>query len=255
MSRNLQKKLSQFEAAPPQDAWAKIADALDNDLTYSQRLYRYETEPPVEAWAAIESSLGEKTASAIVVPFTVRYKTPLRYIAAASIIAATLVFVNLSFHHTAAGSLASKSELSHPIQHAIQRESNDTQFTETDPQETASAQRAAEQDRVNLTSAKRTLAYIRPQSILPTFSLRKAFIPKQAKEKVLFDKASVDNFMVFSDGDGNVMKLPKKLFSLVCCKDGDGSCQVRLQRLRQTLSANMASADFAGMLDMLRQLQ
>jgi len=257
MNSNLQKKLFHFEAPPPKKAWEKIAEALNEEMSFAQRLYRYEETPSFASWKVIESSLHEPQMTAKVVPFITRYKAPLRYIAAASMIAVTLVIVNLSIRHTVAGSLASTSKREHPVQQALQKK-NDQNFSDT-PETTGPLTAAprinAENNKSNFIAPKRTLAYIQPQSILPVLSLRKTFIPKQVKEKTFFDQSSADDFMVYSDGDGDVMKLSKKLFSLVCCKDGDGSCKTRLQRLRQTLSASVASADFAGMIDMLRQLQ
>ncbi|GAA4731479.1 hypothetical protein [Flavisolibacter ginsenosidimutans] len=258
MNSNLQKKLFHFEAPPPKKTWEKIAEALNEEMSFAQRLYRYEETPPFASWKVIESSLQEPQTTAKVVPFITRYKAPLRYIAAASMIAVTLVIVNLSIRHTAAGSLASTSKREHPLQQALQKK-NDQKFSDT-PETTGPLTAVA--PRINagnhkgdFIAPKRTLAYIQPQTIFPVLSLRKTFIPKQVKEKTFFDQSSADDFMVYSDGDGDVMKLSKKLFSLVCCKDGDGSCKTRLQRLRQTLSASVASADFVGMIDMLRQLQ
>ena len=259
MNNNLQKRLFHFEASPPKKIWDKIAETLDEEPSFAQRLYRYEKTPPTAIWSAIESSLNGAAApaKAKVVPFTVRYKTPLRYIAAASLIAATLVIVNLSVRHTAAGSLASSNKREHPVRRVLQNKNDQNPSGGGDAASlsAASPRVNAENNKANFVAAKRSLAYIRPQSIFPILSLRKNFIPKQVKEKMLFDQSSADDFMVYSDGDGNVMKLPKKLFSLVCCKDGDGSCKTRLERLRQTLSASVATADFVGMIDMLRQLQ
>jgi hypothetical protein len=257
MNSDLQKKLFHFEAMPPKKTWGKIADAL-NDVPLAQRLYDYEEAPPLQSWNAIDTLLNEAQPPAKVVSFIARYKTPLRYIAAASLIALTLVIVNLSMRHTAAGSLASTNKRNHPLQQVPQKENNHNLPEATVPEAPFTATTpltAPQNEKDKFVTVKRSLAYIRPQSIFPVLSLRKTFIPKEVKEKILFAQASVDDFMVFSDGDGNVMKLPKKLFSLVCCKDGDGSCKTRIQRLRQTLSASVASADFAGMIDMLRQLQ
>ena len=257
MNSNLQKRLFHFEAPPPKRTWEKIAETLHQQPSFAQRLYNYEDAPPAAAWSVVESSLNGKAAPAKVVPFLTRYKTPLRYIAAASLIAVSLVIVNLSVRHTAAGSLASESKREHPVPQVLEKKSNQNPFhtNEAAPIAATSPRASAENSPVNFASAKRTLAYVRPQSIFPVLSLRKSFFPTHVKAKTLFDQPLSDDFMVYSDGDGNVMKLPKKLFSLVCCKDGDGSCKLRLQRLRQTLNNSVASTDFVGMIDLLRQLQ
>ena len=80
-------------------------------------------------------------------------------------------------------------------------------------------------------------------------------MPRQVDKEALFNFSSLNDHMVYSDGDGNAMKLPKKLFSLVNCPDGDGSCKERIHQLQQKLSSTAMTADFTGILDMLRQLQ
>jgi len=199
-----------------------------------------------------KKSLNDQTAK--VVPFFTRYKTPLRYIAAASIVAVILTVVTINKQQNLSAVTVKRVSPSAAPRHTPPQ---NKQFTpaesgedDNETNKTVTVTPLAHHEGL----IKRTLAYIRPQNISPALAFRKNFIPQKAVEKALFDP-SLDDFMVYSDADGNVMKLPKKLFILVCCKDGDGSCNVRLQRLRQTLSANIAPVDFVGMIDMLRQLQ
>lgn len=252
MSSNLQNKLFHFEAPPPPGLWDRIAEDLAADDTFAQRLYNYQQPPPVGVWIKIENGL-EDTAPAKVIPFTTRYKKPLRYLAAASFIAVILVAATLLLRRTDAGSLAGANKILSP---GLQTPplTNDTDVASNNPavDEPSGLQRTSRQ--AAIVTLKRTLASVRPQTIFPSLSISRKFIPRRAAETALHF-ASPDNFMVYSDNDGHAMKLPKKLFSLVNCPDGDGSCMERIQQLQQKLAASTVTADFAGMLDIVRQLQ
>lgn len=251
MNSNLQKKLFRFEAPPSEAVWEKITAALDNEASFSQRLYAYEETPPKSVWPAVEAALSQPRAK--VVPFFARNKRPLLYVAAASVIAVMLTVATLNQQQVQVPNVAERVTQPQPSPPITQNQPSSTPQTATDEQPYVASSLGRRKGGSSV--VRRTLAYIMPRTILPGFALRKNFIPQQVSANTLFDQASVDNFMVYSDGEGTVMRLPKKLFSLVCCQDGDGSCKVRLQRLRQTLSANVAPIDFGGMIDMLRQLQ
>ncbi len=256
MNNDFQNKLFQFETPPPTGVWERIADALESSDGYAHRLAMFEAEPPATAWRTIDSTLNEAATPAKVVPFLIRYKNPLRYVAAASLIAFVLVTVTLTMRRTAAGSLADNKKIPAPSQ-SVQQKAK----TSTNPGSDESVSLAAVlapnevKEKGIMASVKRTLAYIRPQNILPRLALSKRFIPHRATEESVADFSAQDAFMVYSDDNGNAMRLPKKLFALVNCGDGDGSCQERIQNLRQKLSANVASSDFTGMLDLVRELQ
>lgn len=253
MNNDLPNRLFQYEATPPEGVWEKIAASLDEDESYPHRLAIYEAEPPLIVWEKLDASLNEAAAPAKVVPFFVRYKNPLRYVAAASIIAVTLVTLTLTLRQTEAGSLAGTQKK--PALPRIQSSPRQNITRKEDAVAVAANGAGAHADRTVLATVKRTLAYIRPQNILPKLALTKRFIPRQVTEEPVADFSALDDFMVYSDEDGTAMRLPKKLFALVNCNDGDGSCRERLQSLRQKLSANIAPSDFTGMLDLVRQLQ
>ncbi|HET7898235.1 MAG TPA: hypothetical protein VFL47_11205, partial [Flavisolibacter sp.] len=108
MNSNLQNKLQQFRAAPPEGVWDKIADALDNGSDFAERLYQYEEQPPAAAWPPIEASLDEQV-TAKVVPLTKRIKRPMRYAAVASLLAVLLVTITLTVRRTRAGDLEAEA--------------------------------------------------------------------------------------------------------------------------------------------------
>ena len=49
MNNDFQHKLYQYEAPPPKGAWEKIAEALEGNEEFAQRLAVFEAEPPQAA--------------------------------------------------------------------------------------------------------------------------------------------------------------------------------------------------------------
>jgi hypothetical protein len=59
MSEKLKKKLFNYEVSPPESAWAKIVNALQEEVNaeFPHKLYEAEITPPAEAWNKIVSKL------------------------------------------------------------------------------------------------------------------------------------------------------------------------------------------------------
>jgi hypothetical protein len=256
MNSDLQHKLQRFETDPPLEVWNKIADALDETGTFPQRLFSYEELPPSQAWNKIEASLDQKEKFFKVIPFT-RFKKPLRYAAvAASILAIVLLVATLDTKKTGAGAVIGGTE---PVVTTNQSSILPLEKSSTVPDNKSNPPATSfSGDVVNKTTRaafKKTLAAIRPQNIISSFSITQRFIPGKIKKEALVDNSSISNYMVYSDGEGTAMKLPKKLFSFVNCKDGDESCKERIHQLQQKLANKATTTDFGGMLEILRQLQ
>lgn len=263
MDRNqLKNKLTSFEAPPPKGAWEKIVDALQQDEQVSERLYNYQQQPPLTAWKHIEKTLDGEAQAAKIIPFTTRFKRPIRYVAAASIIGIIAIVTTLLMKRTEAGALQAGTETTVPVKESSVIKKEEPQIVTTQNKEQpVIAHTSGFYDEESSTQSessshrKRFLDLIRPQNLASSLTVHGRFIPHHATKKKLFDFSSADNYMVYSDGDGNAMKLPKRLFSLVDCKEGDGSCKERIHQLQQKLSSAAITADFTGVLEMLRQLQ
>lgn len=258
MNSNLQNKLSQFEATPPGKMWDKIAGALDAEESYPQRLYRFEQQPPIAIWTKIEDSLDKESVPAKVIPFTTRFKKPIRYITAASFIAAILVVATLIMNRSEAVSAKAdirgaipmvKPPISQP-EKVIVAEANSPQEKFIVPDPPIITVKTA-----NTFPSIKKEGVVSLQNLLTPVAVAGEFIPENAAKNELVDFASSTNYMVYSDANGHVMKLSKKLFSLVHCEQGDGSCQDRIHQLQQKLSSDAITADFIGLVEMLRQLQ
>jgi hypothetical protein len=260
MDSHLQNKLYHFEANPPQEVWDKIAGSLDTEETFSHRLFEYEVQPPPQAWSVIEASLDQANTPAKVIPLT-RYKKPVRYIAAASIIAIILAITTLNTGESGGNTTQATTKTSLPINQASILPVPKKPVLVEEPAPTSPAvvtvKRTEKAEKVyrKTNTPKKALGFIDLQNAMNRISLSGQFIPDEVNKEQMFDFSVLDNYMVYSDGDGNAIKLPKKLFSLVNCQDGDGSCKERIHQLRQKLTANFASTDFAGLLEIVRQLQ
>jgi hypothetical protein len=234
MNSNLQQKLQEFSAEPPQGVWDKIADALDADGLFAQRLYQYEEPPPVAAWEEIEKSLSV-SAPVKNVSFITRFKKPLRYAAVACIIAVALVTITLTVKRTEAGSIEAGSHAKITVRSTVPSNTAPGQATDS-PVPAASSQ-----------ESKPGLAGE------PNGSVASAESGAGKTTQAVY--SSLNEYVLFNDGDGRTRRVSKKLADLVRCKDSNVACQQRLQRLRRKLAANAMTTDFTGILEMLRQLQ
>lgn len=254
MDDRLKYKLTRFEASPPKDAWDNISKALDNDQTFSERLYQYAETPPADNWNAIYKELNDEVAPAKVVPFSIRFKKPIRYAAAAAVIGIILTVSTLLLKRTEAGALQAGSGTTVPVRQAhIPLPGPNTVLQNN----RTTALMAAPMDNFQKTSTfkKRLLRLIQPQKLFTSIAIGKGFMPKKISKPALFTNASLSNYMVFSDDSGLAMRMPKKLFPLVQCDDGDASCRQRIRDLQQKLSSSALATDFTAILEMLRQVQ
>ncbi|HLG41395.1 MAG TPA: hypothetical protein VI461_17075, partial [Chitinophagaceae bacterium] len=90
-------KLYNYEQAPPEKIWKNIADALDESHIHEEfpsRLYNAEAVPPVSTWEKIAGTLDAESPAAIQIPK--RNFPVLRYVAAAMVIG-FVAFVVIKF--------------------------------------------------------------------------------------------------------------------------------------------------------------
>jgi hypothetical protein len=255
MNNNLQNKLSHFETPPPESVWNKIVDALDENVpqAFPQRLFQYEEQPPAGSWKKIESKLEEPSLKAVPIR---RFKKPLRYAAAAASIAAIYILVaNITNKQAGAGSLVGgTTPATTTTQSAIIPLNKPTPVQKEGQvafiEKTAPLEEAAPPSR-----RRREVALLRPQAISQSISLLQQFVPRKAAKEELLDWPELDHFMIYSDGNGNAMRVPKKLFHLVNCDDHDETCRERIRQLQKKMAASATTTDFGGVLEILRQLQ
>lgn len=239
MNSNLQNKLQQFQADPPQGVWDKIADALDNSGAFAERLHQYEEQPPAASWTQIEAGLSEQPEPAKVIPLNNRLKKPLRYVAVAAGIAVVLITATLTFRRTKAGDLDTASHTTAPAKKGFS--------TSDDPQKNTYAVQTG------TTTPKEEIQPAGDGVNGSPATQNRETTPATSGSRTAV--ASTARYLIYNDDDGNRVKVSKKLAEFVNCKDGDAECQQHLRELRQKLAAKATTTDFTGILEMLHQLQ
>jgi hypothetical protein len=256
MDDTLQNKLTRFEETPPAGVWNKIADALAEEENFANRLYNYTQTPPTTTWPAIEKNIGKQASAAKVIPFTTRFKKPIRYIAAASIIGLIAVATTLLLRRTEAGAPQAGSTATVPVTtQAPVPQPRQNKMPQTSVASVPVSAAIKEPTPKTVTFKRRLLNLIQPQKFLTTVAVAGAFAPEKVIKEALFNNRSLDNYMVFSDGNGMAMRMPKKLFPLVQCEDGDASCRQRIQSLQQKISSASLATDFGAIIEMLHRVQ
>jgi hypothetical protein len=244
MDRHLQQKLEQFTATPPEGAWNKIVSALDTESDYATRLSQYEAAPPANVWKAVEAGLEKESTPAKVIPFGTRFRRPMRYAAVASFIAVVLVTITLTVKRTEAGSIEAGSETTVPANKKTSISTLPTTDNHSPSAVTTTTQTRSSNTQPHLNHEEES-----GDSATVTTNNRST----ANTEKPIY--ASANGYVVFSDGDGKLRKVSKKLVDFVTCHDNDLKCKQRLQQLRQKMAASVMTTDFTGLVESLRQLQ
>jgi hypothetical protein len=252
MDNPIQNKLLQYEIQPPEGAWSKIAESLDESIstTLSQKLYQYEEPPLNDVWhkiaVQIEDTGNEK---AKVVPFFVRYRRPLKYSGAVAIFIFFAVITSLL--------VSKKTESEIPAQGITNdlKTKKDTSLVNGNLKNNTAIQ-PTEKNNAERSIATSKPGVIRTGDTQPSISYDEYLFPREAQRNEIFNgSVSSDKYMIYSDGDGNAIRLPKKIYSAFACQTNDFICKQRLQKLRQKFAASAVTTDFTGILQILKSLQ
>jgi len=252
MDNPIQNKLLQYEIQPPEGAWSKIAESLDESIstTLSQKLYQYEEPPLNDVWhkiaVQIEDTGNEK---AKVVPFFVRYRRPLKYSGAVAIFIFFAVITSLL--------VSKKTESEIPAQGITNdvKAKKDTSVISGNLENNTAVQ-PMEKHNAERPIANSKSASIKIEDTQPSMSYDEYLFPREAQRNEIFNgSVSSDKYMIYSDGDGNAIRLPKKIYSAFACQTNDFICKQRLQKLRQKFAASAVTTDFTGILQILKSLQ
>jgi hypothetical protein len=257
MSKELQKKLSEYAPEPPAKTWDAIAKALDETtgLTgFANSLYQYEETPPMDSWSKISAVL-DKAAGAKVVPFS--RKRIIQYVAAAVILSAFILGAGLMTGNRNSSPVISGTNAAIKIP-------ADTEAKKVDPPNNVAVSNEPSSSTLEhadpiLTSHKENrsvISRIRPDTQLGNVLLAANFIPKTAERKqTVSNYPASDKYMVYSDNEGNAMKLPKKLFDFITCVREDVLCKEQMLELQEKLASTSLNTDFTGVLEILKNLK
>ena len=253
MSSLFQNKLLQYEVQPPQGTWDKIAASLDENIpsTVSEKLYQFEESPPSAVWQKIVSQLNTVTEKAKVVPFYTRYRKPLKYSGAIAIFIFLAVLTSLL--------ISKKTESEMPAEGLVTKQQavkKDTVKTPGNPNDANFVTQTPEKDNSEPSIAKPKISKTKKNQSETSIALAEDLLPKQVQRSSMINSSlNPDNYMIYSDGDGNAVRLPKKLFSAFACPTDNTDCKQRLQKLREKFAESAMTTDFTGLLQILKSLQ
>ena len=255
MSNQLQNKLLHYEIPPSEGVWNKIAVSLDENIspTVSDKLYRYAEQPSPIVWQNVSSQLDNPvTQKTKVLPFYVRYRRPLKYSGAVAIFIFLAVTTSLL--------ISKKTESELPAEGVV----NSTLFkkdTAKPPQQNSKELEnnfvvTSKENKSGPLIAKSKPSRTRQEELQNSFSSFENLFPQQAeKNKTVSSSLPSDKYMIYSDDDGNVVRLPKKIFSAFACPTNDLICKQHLQQLKEKFAQSAMTADFTGLLQILKSLQ
>jgi hypothetical protein len=253
MSSQLQNKLLHYEVQPPEGVWNKIAASLEEDisLSLSEKLYQYKQDPQPSVWQNIVTQINRTIPEKIkVVPFYIRYGRPLKYSGAVAIFIFLAVVTSLL--------ISKKTESELPAQSIVQNNpvKKDSAKMPTNSEENNSSTQEKENSDPELTIAKSKVSKRRKEETSTSFSFIENLLPRQAeRNEIVNSSIDANKYMIYSDEDGNVIRLPKKIFSAFACPTEDLICKQRLQQLREKFAASATTADFTGLVQILKSLQ
>lgn len=254
MSSQLKNKLLHYEVQPPERVWSKIAASLDENisLSVSEKLYQYEEEPSTKVWQSIVAELEMPVREeAKVVPFYIRYRRPLKYSGAVAIFIFLAVITSLFINKK------TESELPPKQTATTATIKKDSSKPGENSKEKNSATQAPQKNKPEHLIARSKVSRER-QEEAQNFNATsfESFLPQQAeKNDIVSSPVSSDKYMIYSDEDGNVVRLPKKIFSAFACPTDDAVCRQRLQQLKEKFAQSAMTADFTGLLQILKSLQ
>ncbi len=229
MNDQLQQRLLNFTAEPPGQVWDAVRSELDQQMPgISHKLSEYGTQPPKQLWEKIESGL-EKPSVFSVIPFY--RKRAAKLMAAAVILLA--VFLGVRSMVNFSGQEKPITSFENNIQEEAVRSTIDSPTEHSD---------------VDETKATRTTTVERNPS----------------KKAVSASVASLNKnrYITVSNEDGRQVRLSKKIVPVFDCA-GDKikvkgmRCREDIKSLQEKIGSSFTSpsADFAGLIDMLKSLE
>ncbi|MFM2138982.1 MAG: hypothetical protein RJA57_1289 [Bacteroidota bacterium] len=271
MNNQWQERLARLEVPPPDSSWEAVRDRLDDGAIgrpFAHRLADLHADPPTDGWNEIDARLShsdpsvENRLSTLEIPppkqgweriareldrsfvaerNTRRYR---RVIAAAAMITVALALW-LVFGRTGGDTSPSAPALAERFNIPLPGdEPLSLAVTTTDP--------TGGPDRTDHPVAAATFAAVPPaQQTLPLKA------PTDLPSTKLNNQ---DRYIVWMTPEGQLVRLSKKLQSMVCCVSGEeeGSrCQDQVGRWQQQLAGSAAAhpGNFLDILDLVRALE
>jgi hypothetical protein len=273
------KSLSSVEATPPAFMWDKIKAELNNSDIENElhdRLYGLDVKPPVTSWQQIIATMDAEK-EVLTIPPVRRISPILKYAAAAALVG-VMAWGGISLLNN-----------NKPVKTEVAQEKNTGSKkgnvpTATEKDSTTSSEKniaatnnlpTPDQERRNdiaLEESKRTVAKLDVPSKNKLKNVADFYfstdIPNFANSRIVdYDVPPDDNsypndrYIMLMTPDGNIIRVSKKLGSLVSCVSGaeqNKTCTEQVKKWREKLansSMTNSASNFIDILDMVSSLQ
>lgn len=250
MNDQLKDKLFNFEVAPPASLWDRVSEKLDegSEPLWVDRVRRYELAPK-PLWSRILQVLNQQQ-PAKVIPFHIRYRKPLKYSVTAAAIVILAIFTSLLINKSAMSEEGVTSPASVTAKKNAHQSSVETSHPSADNSSPSIA--SVYSNNAPFASRHRTQRINFLRLIEPIRPLRLSLPSVATQTSQVIEWR--DHYTAYSTGDGEVVRLSKKMFDLVHCAAADIPCQEKLKAVRTRLSSSALTGNFGGLLDMLNSL-
>jgi hypothetical protein len=226
------------------------------NTSFADKLFSFEQVPPLTTWQKISSQLGiDSRENGKIIPFFKKYSKTLKYSTAVAAFVILAILTSLFItKRTVSEGLVNK--YTPPTENKNADTSLPAQNNQASQQiSIAHLNSPKRRNHIKLASLK-TSIWLGPEpSLRSTASIEKV-VPRYAERTNTIDYSSNDDkYMVYSDGDGNAVRLPKKLFDAFACTADRITCKQKLKKLQEQVAASAMKTDFTGILDMLNKLE
>ena len=250
MSEQLKHKLFDYTVEPDANAWDKINHSLNKniDLGVSDRLLQYEINPPGSVWNKILVSLNENEKD--IRPFKIRFLRPLKYAAVAAAMIGIIVLVSLLVSRKPVEEdVAISPVINQNRPTPLQTEGNQTEtFIENN-----GLNKSHKMVHASNNKASQRALLLNATSLSSFTELTDRVVQHNYPIET---STLLDRYIIFSKSSGDAFRLSRKLYHLFKCSDTDENCKENIEAIQQRMAdpALMASADFSGVLDLLKSM-
>lgn len=255
MNSEFQKRLFQFQAAPPARSWNEIAAALEEETPgFARRLFRYQVPPAKAIWSKITGRLAEGTGAATTVSMRRKW---LGYAAAAIILALAGfgTYLVLSGDHsqpTIPAAVTPVVTVPAPAPHTAIVEKAAATDTLAQTASPGVPHPASRKTNITRHLTARLAPTVRKLQPAVDAAKNEVLLP----EKTIVNASRADRYMIATAYDGSVVRLPKKAYAAFACVDvPDIGCREKIASMQNKMAAASLTTDFAGFLDLLNNLQ
>jgi hypothetical protein len=257
MSSQIRNKLFHHEVQPPAKVWDRIAASLDEGISgsLSDKLYHFEDQPSPAIWNKIAGKLDRPQEQAKILPFHIRYRRPLKYSGAVAIFVFAAIMVSLLVSKKTESELRDNGLVQHKPKEVRKENASISSPAQTIQSNKQVEEQVKNNNQASVTGIRNSRPHFRTRAIEYTSAFD--FLPRLASQNFARSPIPVpdEKYMTYDNGDGIAVRMPKKIFSAIACPLDDYNCKERLKQLQEKFASAATTADFNGILEILKNLQ